>query len=62
VKCVYKFCLTISYSELNDEEKKQYIDKVKMINGIDPYFRMKKKSGGPGHECFDSLNGCMNFS
>jgi len=29
-------------SELNDEAKKRYIDKVKMINDIDPYFRMER--------------------
>ena len=33
------------HSELNDEAKKRYIEKMKMINGVDPYFKMENKSG-----------------
>jgi len=45
-----------NYYELNDKVKKQYIDKVKKVNGIDPYFRMEKKLGGDMSASIEWLN------
>ena len=40
-----KQILSNYYCELNDEAKKRYSDKLKMIDDADPYLRMERKSG-----------------
>ena len=40
-----KQILSNYYCELNDEAKKRYSDKLKIIDDADPYLRMERKSG-----------------
>ena len=35
---------------------KRYIDKMKMINDVDPYFRMEKRSAGDANASIEWMN------